>query len=248
MRFGNSVGAVLDRHEHAPDWFDFLELTVGERKLPLRELDRDRLAAVLDARDLDLLVHLPFAQPLATTVPVIQDAHLVYLDHVLEVCADLGAEKAVAHANSRRNPDDDERGVLPEAVADVTALGERHGVEVCIENVGMLETGFALPVVGEAVADAGGQLTFDVGHEFQEGGNELIADFLGSHAGLVSHLHIHDARWRGDSHISLGEGDVDWDRVGADLDGFDGTVTVEVFAEDRVYVERSAEVFRAALA
>lgn len=247
MRFGNSVGAVLDRHAHAPDWFDFIELSIGERKLPVDDVDRDRLATVRDERDFGLVVHLPFAQPLATTVPELQRAHLDYLDRVLEAAADLGAEKAVAHASARSPTSDAERAVLPDAVADLTALGDDHGVEVCVENVGMLEHGFGLLEVADAVADAGGQLTLDVGHAFQEGGNDLVGAFLASHADLVSHLHVHDARTRGDSHVALGEGEVDWDRVGAGLTGFDGTATVEVFAEDRVYVERSAEVFRAAL-
>jgi sugar phosphate isomerase/epimerase len=80
-----------------------------------------------------------------------------------------------------------------------------------------------------------------------EEGNDGVKRFLGRHADLVSHLHAHDARRRGDTHIPVGAGDVDFGAVADRLGEFDGTVAVEVFTDDVAHLRDSAERVAAAL-
>jgi sugar phosphate isomerase/epimerase len=74
-----------------------------------------------------------------------------------------------------------------------------------------------------------------------EGDNAAIRRFLRRHADRVSHLHCHDVRRRGDTHVPVGAGEVDYDLVSAELDGFDGTVALEVFTDDDALLRDSAE-------
>ena len=74
-----------------------------------------------------------------------------------------------------------------------------------------------------------------------EGNNKAIKRFLRRHGDRISHLHCHDARRRGDTHLPVGAGDVAYDLIASELDGFDGTVAVEVFTDDDALLVDSAE-------
>lgn len=243
MELGTSVGPSTDRVDEIGDPFEFVELSIGEAEARPRDVDREDLRRTLERRDLDLAVHLPFRQPLVTAVERFNRAQREYLDGLLGWCADLGVETAVVHADAR----DPRRGRVSDdlkrrQIRLVSRLGEDHGVEVCFENVGNVG-GLPLSDLGPFLSEVDAAACFDVGHAFMEGGQDAIERFLDAYGDLVSHLHVHDARARGDTHIPVGSGDVDWAAVGTALDGYDGTATVEVFTGDLDYLELSAEKF-----
>lgn len=242
MRFGNTVGPFVDRIAETPDAFEFVELAVGQGNVPLSDVDVGRIRADCEAAGVDVVVHLPLGQPLVNAVPELREATHAYLERALDCAADLGAETAVAHCDAGRGSLDSDP--FREQVADLSAAGRERGVEVVFENLGMLDRGFALDVVGDALVDADAAMCFDVGHAHQEGGQDAVDEFLGSYADLVSHLHVHDVRARGATHVPVGAGDVDYESVAARLDAvrFDGTVAVEVFAADLRLCEHSKSV------
>jgi len=57
-----------------------------------------------------------------------------------------------------------------------------------------------------------------------EGDNKAIKRFLRSHGGGSHTSHCHDARRRGDTHLPVGAGEVDYGHVESELGDFDGTV------------------------
>ncbi|PSQ41621.1 sugar phosphate isomerase/epimerase [Halobacteriales archaeon SW_12_71_31] len=247
MDVGTSVGPMPDAVAAIERDYDHVELSVGEGEVPVDEVDDDRLRASLDARDLDLVVHLPFRQPLATTVERVDRAAHDYLADLLAWAGDVGATKAVAHVAGRRHGLDrrtmTRERVVP-AVERVAAAGREHGVEVCFENVGNVG-GTPLSLVGDVLDRTDASLCLDVGHAVAEHDTDRTVRFVEDHADALSHLHVHDVRYRGDSHIPIGSGEVDYDAVGtalAEVD-FDGTVTVEVFTDDGALLADSAERF-----
>jgi sugar phosphate isomerase/epimerase len=247
MRLGTTVGDRPDRIDRTPEQFEFVELSVGEHQLAIDDLDPAALRDRLDAGGLDLCVHLPFKQPLATTVPSLVEANLEYLVGLLDACEDLGAEKAVVHGTARDPSAKSERAVFRDVVADLAARSADRGIELCVENARQSSGGLPIGVVGSLVEEAGASLCFDVGHAYLDAGQGGLESFAERHGHLVSHVHVHDARSRGDSHIPVGSGEIDFDPLSESLGGFDGTAAVEVFSEDPVYLERSAERFRAAV-
>ena len=51
------------------------------------------------------------------------------------------------------------------------------------------------------------------------------------------HVHLHDNDGHRDLHLPIGTGRIDWDRFIPRLKGvYDGTVTMEVFSNDRAFV------------
>lgn len=245
MRYGNTVGPFFDRIADTPSSFDFVEPTIGESAVPLDDVDPAAVRAHCEAADVDLVVHLPIDISLVQAAPEVADGLHAYLERALDLAAEMGAEKGVAHCDAGRGA----RGDVDRLRKNVRRLdeaGQVRGVEVVFENLGMLEKGYSLDTVGDVLADTGAAMCFDVGHAYQEGGQDAVDEFLASHADLVGHLHVHDVRGRGDSHVTVGAGEIDYDPVAVELAaaGFDGTVGVEVFAPDVRLCEHSMDVLR----
>jgi len=239
MEIGLTVGDDVDRLAASPSRFDFCELGIGEPTLVPGEIGPERLDAALAGRD--LVVHLPYGQRLATYVPEVNDAIVAYQRRLLKAAGDLGAEKAVLHATSADRDDVEFREVAAEQLRRVADAGREAGVEVVVENVGHQHAGLQLSVLGDIARETDTPICFDVGHAYMEGDNGAIKRFLRAHADRVSHLHCHDVRRRGDTHLPIGAGEVDYGAVAAELDGFDGTVALEVFTDDDALLVDSAE-------
>ena len=230
MDIGVTVGDDLDRLAASPAAFDFVELGVGAGSLSPSAIDSDRLERGL--ADRDLVVHLPYSQLLTSYAPEVNDAILAYQRRLLESVGALGATKAVLHATSADRDDVAFRETAVEQVRRIVAAGHEAGVEVVVENVGHQHRGIQLSILGDIADETGASVCFDVGHAYMEGGNDAIRRFLRHHGDQVSHLHCHDVRRRGDTHMPVGAGEVDYGIVSNGLDGFDGTVALEVFTDD----------------
>ncbi|WP_418279862.1 sugar phosphate isomerase/epimerase family protein [Halorubrum sp. DTA98] len=239
MDIGLTVGVDLDRLAASPTRFDFVELGVGAGSLPPEDVDPDRLDDALAGRD--LVVHLPYSQPLTSYADEINDAIVAYQRRLLTTVGDFGAEKAVLHATSADRDDVEFRDVAADQLRRVAAAGRDAGVEVVVENVGHQHGGLQLSVLGEIARETDTPICFDVGHAYMEGGNKAITRFLRSHGDRISHLHCHDVRRRGDTHLPVGAGEVDYEAVSAEAAGFDGTVAIEVFTDDDALLVDSAE-------
>ena len=80
---------------------------------------------------------------------------------------------------------------------------------------------------------------FSVGHAYAEDGADGIDRFAKEYGDSISHLHLHDVRRRGDTHLPLGAGEIAFDQLVDRLPAFDGTVAIEVFSDDQQLLEDS---------
>lgn len=147
-----------------------------------------------------------------------------------------------------RNPHDvDQRRHFADQLSAISEAGDDAGVELVVENVGHQARGLPLSVLADLARETGTPVCFDVGHAYMEDENDGVRRFLEDAVDLVSHLHVHDVRRRGDTHLPVGAGEVDYGLVGEYLAGFDGTVAVEVFTDDVQLLQDSADRTRAHL-
>ena len=232
MEIGLTVGDSIDRIEATAESFEFVEFGLAESADVPESIDADRLRGTLGDRNLVVDVHLPFKQVVATPVPEINDAIVAYQRRLLEWAGEVGARKAVLHGTVRDPHDTDLRPTAADQLAAIVEAGRDAGVEVVVENVGHQPTGLQLTVLGDLAREAGASVCFDVGHAYMEAGNDGVERFAKRYGDLVSHLHVHDARSRGDTHLPIGAGEIDYDIVAERLSGYDGTVAVEVFTDD----------------
>jgi sugar phosphate isomerase/epimerase len=238
MEIGLTVGDSVERLEATAADFAFAELSIGESAYAPG--DDAALRRALAAAETDLCVHLPFDQVVATAVDRLNDAIVAYLADLLDWAGGVGARKAVLHATMRNPHDTDQRPTFADQLRAIAGAGDEAGVEVVVENVGHQARGLPLSVLGEVARETGTAVCFDVGHAYMEDRSDGIERFLGEYADLVSHLHVHDVRGRGDTHLPIGAGEVEYDRLSEYLPGFDGTVAVEVFTDDRLLLRDTA--------
>jgi sugar phosphate isomerase/epimerase len=238
MEIGLTVGDSVERLEATAADFAFAELSIGESAYAPG--DDAALQRALAAAETDLCVHLPFDQVVATAVDRLNDAIVAYLADLLDWAGGVGARKAVLHATMRNPHDTDQRPTFADQLRAIAGAGDEAGVEVVVENVGHQARGLPLSVLGETARETGTAVCFDVGHAYMEDRSDGIERFLGEYADLVSHLHVHDVRGRGDTHLPIGAGEVEYDRLSEYLPGFDGTVAVEVFTDDQLLLRDTA--------
>ena len=242
MKIGVSVGPYHDRLDGLPPGFEFAELAVGEGERSADAVDSDDLRSRLRAADLGATVHLPYRQPLATPVSVLDDATATYLTGLLDVAAAIGAETAVAHPRTR-SVDPTSEAVI-DRLSALAAAGRERDVTVCFETVGYAG-GLSLDRVGHLAAAADAAVCLDVGYAYLEAGASGVRSFLDSYGDVVEHLHVHGVRRRGDTHIPLGSGDFPLDDLSGPLvdAATDATATIEVFTDDADYLDASRRRF-----
>jgi len=244
MDIGVTVGDTVERLEATANDFTFAELSIGEASYVPADASDSHLRTVLESVDAELCVHLPFDQVVATPVPQLNDAIVDYLTDLLDWAGTLGARKAVLHGTMRDPHDTGQRRVFANQLSAIARAGDDAGVELVVENVGHQARGLPLSVLGDIARETGTAVCFDVGHAYMEDENDGIDRFLGEYAELVSHLHVHDVRGRGDTHLPIGAGEVDYGLVAEFLQNFDGTVAVEVFTDDVPLLRDSADRVR----
>jgi sugar phosphate isomerase/epimerase len=243
MKFGTTLGPNLHFVEERSEVFDFVEPALNPRDCPIDEFDARDFRTKLDNADLSCTVHLPHFPNLATTVPEIDAAVRQYQERALAKAEILDAEVGVVHASAKIH-DHRYREAFVEQASWLADACHDHGLTLSIENLGHTREGFSLSDVAAIARDAGANVCFDVGHAYQEGGQTAIESFLADHGDLVCHLHVHDARKRGDDHIPIGTGIIDFGPVMRWATDRDVTVAVELLVDDYDFQRGSVQRLR----
>ncbi|MEE4607634.1 MAG: sugar phosphate isomerase/epimerase [Desulfobacteraceae bacterium] len=234
--------------------FDYLELTLDA---PLAHhdvvrLQRSEILGALADGGLGLICHLPTFVSTADLTPTLRQASREEIRRSLDVAADLGAEKVVAHPPSVGPMGalamDLVRPLVAEGMAEMLAHAASLGVCVCLENmfpryrVGVEPSEFE-PLLA-AWPDL--RLTLDVGHAFiQDRKTRRLLTFIETLGQRIGHLHLSDNKGQRDEHLPLGQGRIPYDRIvralmrHVDVD----TVTLEIFTERREDLVASREAF-----
>lgn len=223
--------------------FDYVELLMdGDHER--RALDPEAVRAAAADRDLDLLVHLPFALDVGSAYEHVREGAIRELAAAAETAAAMGAEKGVAHADSKAwEPAWDDRDLRELVLESVRTVNDStpDGFEVCFENIP--GGAFSTRDFPDLFAETDAAMTLDTGHARVDGLDSAeTARFVGEHADRISHFHLNDTRKRQDEHLPFGSGTIDFEAIlGALPEGWDGTLSLEVFTLDYGYIGVSKE-------
>lgn len=239
MKTGMAISPDVDLQEAVtdiPGEFEFVEAGIGEMERRIEDIETQEWKNALQEHGLDLVVHLPFRQPLATTAEQFNTAEIEYLTEVLDTAEELGAEKAVLHANIRYGEEKEVvKETLKSQVEIVDSIARERSIELCVENIPFKDSRIAeLMEFGEIVRETGASICLDTGHAFAEDGQEALEEFAEEFSDLISHLHVQDSRG-GDDHLAVGHGDIEFKSFLEKLGDFHGTVCFEVFSPDYEY-------------
>ncbi|MFB6145038.1 MAG: sugar phosphate isomerase/epimerase family protein [Candidatus Nanohaloarchaea archaeon] len=239
MRIGGSLGKSLEvkDFEEIPDELDFIEFPLGEMENPPGEIDVEAINKILEEKDLDVTVHLPFRQPIVTTVKEFNQAEIDYLTRIVEKAVEFDAEKVVLHPNIRYGEETDMTEDLKKQLSHLDRACDERDIELCVENmpdpVPTFINNFEL---AEMLEELNISMCFDTGHGFSSMGKEDMELFLKEFGHNISHLHLQDTREGKDLHLPIGSSEIDFEGVSDALGEFEGTACMEIFTESRDYI------------
>jgi len=214
--------------------------------------DPDEVQEQLQQYGLGLTAHLPFPIDVGSPMDPVREASLESLKTYVEGVAARGGEKGVLHLSSSSQraasiSDEELRTILTESAQVAADIGDRHGVEICAEN--LFSNPITIDEFPDLLAETDISMTLDTGHAALYGWDEeQIAAFVRKHGGRISHVHLNDNRalgagWRNsDEHLPFGAGTIDFETVlEPAVDGeWSPTLTMEIVTWDEEYIELSA--------
>lgn len=235
------------------DWiaemgFDFVDLTLEPPLAGARTIDVRAVAARLEANQLKVVGHTAYYLPLCSPFETIRRAAVEELKLCLELFAEFGAHWMNLHPD-RQAPLHERRFIIERnrvTIRELLPQACKLGVGLMIENLpGSFNNVHQLSELLDAIPELG--LHLDIGHA------NLLTDFnttdelLAAYGKRLQHVHLHDNKGgSADLHLPLGAGTLDTRHYVRSLqaNGYDGTITLEVFTPDRRHLQYSREVLR----
>lgn len=249
------VASVVDEiHSFGELGFDYLELAMDppEAHYSMVAENRSAIIKALQSYSMGIVCHLPTFVSAADLTDSIRRASVTEMKRSLSVASDLGAEKVVLHppmiSGMGAYVADRVRSYAFEFMEDMIQSAERLGVTVCLENM-MPRNGFGVePSEFDSIFRRFPtlQFTLDTGHAHLGGnGKARLQELLKRFGGRIGHVHLSDNRGLHDDHFPLGFGTINFKRLAKGLKdfGYDGTVTFEVFDEDRRLLGESRDLW-----
>ena len=234
--------------------FDYLELAMDPPEAHYSIVLENRMAiakALADHR-MGIVCHLPTFVSAADLTDSIRRASIAEMKQSLSVAAELGAQKVVLHppmiSGMGAYVTERVRGYALEFISDMVEVSKDLGITICLENM-MPRNGFGVepteldmlfwrfPTL---------QFTLDTGHaNLGEGGRTRLSELVERFGERIGHVHLSDNRGIYDDHFPLGSGTIDFQHLARSMKdiGYDGTVTFEIFDEDRSLLTQSRDLW-----
>jgi sugar phosphate isomerase/epimerase len=211
--------------------FDFLDLTIEGPYAA--SIDVASLRPILDFYGLSVIGHTDPCLPHAYPIRGVRDACILELERCARIFSALGARIMNIHPCYFSPPAmrNDLVAFNIEALIPIVKMAAAHDLTVVLENY---KAPFDRVSIFKKILAAvpGLKLHLDFGHaNFGLDNHEVFCNELGEH---IQHVHFSDNRSRTDDHMPLGVGTVDWKNAVNALkaNGYDGTITLEVFCND----------------
>lgn len=227
---------------------DFIDLTLEPPDAASWNVDSRMIRDALEANRLRVVGHTAFYLPLASAIEEIRQAAITELNRCLQRFSEIGVEWMNVHPD-RHTPMHDRSFYIARNIASLTAVmesGKRRGVGVMIENLpGDFNNAAQLGELLDPLPELG--LHLDIGHANLMVAFNTTEEILNAYGPRLRHVHLHDNKGgHADLHLPLGTGTVPLERSIQALQraGYDGTITLEVFAPDRHYLSYSRDVLR----
>lgn len=235
----DTVGEIMAA---AANGFDFVDLTLEYPQAHIEVINREAVLKALEQAGLGVVGHTAYYLPFASPVGSIRDAAVRDVIACLDFFKQAGATVVTVH------PDPGAGAMDPTTVVSLNALSfkiisdeaAKRDLTVVAENVpGYFSSVEPLKSLLAAVPAVGFHL--DVGHAHIRGNR--FRQLLGTFKTNLLHVHLSDNRFRADDHMPIGAGNIDWDEVipAIKKTGYDSTVTLEVFSNDKRYVVASRD-------
>lgn len=224
--------------------FDYLELAMDPPMAHHSVLtaNRQAIARALADTGLGLVCHLPTFVSTADLTESLRRASVDEMHRSLEVADSLGADKVVLHPSMVGGMGAfvpaTAKGYAFDFFAGMVAAAMELQTTICLENMFPRNgIGVTPDELGEIFAAFPSlRLTLDTGHaNIDSDRNSRLLQLVERFGDRLGHLHFSDNRGKRDDHLAVGRGTVNFKELVRRLrkTGYDDTLTLEVFEQDR---------------
>lgn len=221
---------------------DFIDLTLEPPGAAAWQIDVPGVRRALREHGLQVVGHTAYFLPLGHPFEAVRRGAIEEFVRCAELFAELGARWMNIHPD-KKAPMHDHEWVINrnlQSLRELLDAGRRFGIGMMVEN---LPDSFNTPEsIGALLAplpELG--LHLDLGHTHLNP-HDTAEAILAAWGARVKHVHLHDnLGGTADLHLPLGAGTLDLERSLRALKGagYDGTVTLEVFARDQEFLRYS---------
>lgn len=227
---------------------EFVDFTLEPPCAAPWRVDPNVIRHTFEELGLNVVGHTAFYLPLASPFEGLRRAAVDELKKCIDVFSTIGAVWMNVHPDPRAHFHSRSFVVKQniESMRELIEHGKPQGVGIMVENIpGEFNNAKNLGELLDALPDLG--LHLDIGHCNLLVPANTTGEILNRYGDRVKHVHVHDNNGgNADLHLPLGTGTMDF---GHNLDllkrtGYDGTITLEVFSEDKHYLEYSRDILR----
>lgn len=227
---------------------DFVDLTLEPPNAAVWKINVREIRDALADHGLHAVGHTAFYLPMASAFESLRRAAVDELKRCAEAFAEIGVELMNIHPDGKAplHPDDYHVGRNLQSLEELLEVSRQAGVSLMLENLpGRFNTVAQIAPVLDALPELG--LHLDIGHCNLMTETNTCDDLIVSYGHRLKHVHLHDNKGgNADLHLPLGCGTIDIRHYIRLLKnkGYDSTITLEVFSDDRYYLEHSRDILR----
>lgn len=225
---------------------DFIDLTLEPPAAAPWKINPREIRSMLTDMNLGVVGHTAFYLPFSCTFDSIRIAAVEETKRCIDIFAQIGARWMNLHPD-RHAPFHPRSFVIEQnlkSICELLPTARDCGVGLMIENVpGEFNSRSQLGDLLDAIPELG--LHLDIGHCNLQVVTNTATEIIRTYGPRVKHVHIHDNKGGyADLHLPLGTGTLDYNNPLKALQtwGYDGTITLEVFSEDRQFLAYSRDV------
>ena len=220
----------------ADNGFNFIDLFLEPDKGELGKFNVKEIKKHIDYYGLDWVGHTPWYLPIGSAVKKLRVCAVEIIKEYLEAFMEMGGNHVAIHSNWPTSLFSEDEGLKfqTESIQSILDFASETGVKIMLEPIGTVHD-HADNLDKLLELNEGLYFLADIGH-LNIYGREPV-EYLRRYKNKLLHVHLHDNNGVDDLHLPIGSGNIDWDYLISVLKSFyDGTITLEVFSEDREYV------------
>ncbi len=227
--------------------FDFVEIGMewpeGKAENLLKK--KNEILRLLKKYNLFAIAHTAWWMNFSSPYELVRKAWVEEAKKEINAAKELGIKLINFHTHSREISSfykDYKFLILENFVRSIKELinyAEKYDIKIMIENTmqkGEIVEFEDFKYIVNKIPKV--KVNFDVGHAFIHGGMKTIKKYIKTFGNKIEHVHIHDNYGKGDDHLPLGVGILDWKKIIKELKkiGYDKTITLEIYVPDKDYL------------
>jgi len=224
--------------------FDFVDLFLEKDEAVPEKINSNKLRAILDKHNLNAIGHTAYYLPIGSSVKILRDLTIKETERYFKVFQELGIKFVTIHANWPIDLFTGQEGINFQAhtLRQLIKKARKYNLVLMYEPIDTdKDTLENISKVLDKVPSL--FLHLDIGHCNLS--NRSPADFIEKFNKKIKHIHVHDNDGTTDQHLPIGKGNINWEETIRVLKKYyDGTITLEVFVDDKKEVLESKNILK----